>query len=253
MAENEQDNSLDVLGVKPIGKALEHASKETVNGGKNFLSKICMPAAEEFGLLLKDHVSNWRATNAQKTLEKAEKKLLIQGNYEDKKAHPLIAWRIIESSSWAQHDELQEIWAGLLASTCTECGTDDSNLMFISLIAQLSEVQIKIINYAVENSSKEVYEHDLITSKELKVSMRVLLEVLNIEDTNRLDRELDHMSSLDLIGDGLTGGGIILEENASDYSVDITPRPLSIQLYVRCQGFLGTPKEYFNLEQHTQG
>lgn len=32
-----------------------------------------MPAAEEYGLLLQDKVKHWRASNAQKVLEKTEK------------------------------------------------------------------------------------------------------------------------------------------------------------------------------------
>ena len=244
---NNDDISIDILGVKPIAKCVEHASKETIDGGKNFLSKICMPAAEEFGLLLQDKVKFWRASNAQKTLIKAEEKLSAQGSYENKKAHPLIAWRIIESSSWAQHDELQEIWAGLLASTCTENGEDDSNLIFINLISQLTETQIRILNYAVENTNIKLHLHDIVTAEELTINIEKLKEISNIDDMNRLDRELDHLSGMDMIGGALTGGGIMLGDNSEINRIIITPRTITIQLYVRCQGFIGTAKEYFNL------
>lgn len=245
--ENNNEKSLDILGIKPIAKCVEHASKETINGGKNFLSKICMPAAEEYGLLLQDKVKHWRASNAQKVLEKTEKKLLEQNGYQNKKAHPLITWRIIENSSWAEHDELQEIWAGLLASTCSEDGKDDSNLVFIALISQLSEIQIRILNYAVINAELIIHEHNLVTANELSISLEELFKITSIEDINRLDRELDHLASIDLIGGNLLSGGFHIDKSGKIDKINISPHALGIQLYVRCQGYIGTPKEYFNL------
>ena len=247
MEEHKNDASLDILGVKPIANCLEHASKETIDGGKNFLSKICMPAADEFGLLLQDKVKGWRASNVQQTLLKAEKKLSSQGSYINKKAHPLISWRIIESSSWAQHDELQEIWAGLLASTCTKDGEDVSNLIFINILSQLTEVQIRIINYAVENANIRMHDLDLITAEELSIDIEQLKSISSINDVSRLDRELDHLSSMDLIGGGVSGGGFLIDELNNTTIIVITPRALAIQLYVRCQGFIDNPKEYFKL------
>ena len=60
MSEN-QSQSLDVLGIKPVGEAITTAVKGTVDGAAAFLSRICLPAAEEFGLLLRDRVSHLRA------------------------------------------------------------------------------------------------------------------------------------------------------------------------------------------------
>jgi hypothetical protein len=241
-----EDKSLDVLGVKPIAKSIEKVTDASLKGTSAFLSRICLPAAEEFGLLLQDKVKTWRADNAAKTIRKAEEKYRKIHGDKNLKAHPLISWRIIENSSWANHDELQEIWAGLLTSTCTEDGEDDSNITFINLISQLTEIQIRILNYSVENASLKLHEYDLITSEELKISMNDLIEITGINDFIRLDRELDYLSALDLIGDSLWGGGGILI-NSSPLKVDITPRPLTIQLYIRCQGYIGGPKDYFGL------
>lgn len=239
----EHDKSLDILGVKPIAKSVEKVTDATLKGSGAFLSRICLPAAEELGLLLQDKVKVWRADNAAKTMRKAEDKYKKIHGDKDLKAHPLISWRIIENSSWAIHNELQEIWAGLLTSTCTEDGEDDSNMIFINLVAQLTEIQIKILSYAVDNVKFNIHDYDLITANELEIDIDKLIEITNIKDINRLDRELDHLSALDLIGQNLGGGGILLGTGKAD----ITPRPLTIQLYVRCQGYIGTPKEYFGL------
>ena len=128
----------DILGIKPIS----HAVEKTVDGLGTFLGKICLPVAEEIGLLLQDKVKVWRAENASKVLSKAERLLADQGGLDGKAIRPLLAWRIIENGSLADTDEVQIFWAGLLASSCTIL-TDDSNLIFISILSQLTSIQVK--------------------------------------------------------------------------------------------------------------
>ena len=53
-----------MFGLAAYGEALNTLAKGAVDGASAFLSKICLPAAEEFGLLLRDKLSVWRAKNA---------------------------------------------------------------------------------------------------------------------------------------------------------------------------------------------
>lgn len=71
---DEKSKSLDVLGVKPFADAINTTTKGIVDGAGAFLGKICLPAAEEFGLFLKDKVSTWRGNNALQIVVSAEKK-----------------------------------------------------------------------------------------------------------------------------------------------------------------------------------
>ena len=59
----EEEKSLDLMGIKPVAKAVEKATDKTVDGLGSFFGAICMPAAEEFGLLLKDKVAAYRQRN----------------------------------------------------------------------------------------------------------------------------------------------------------------------------------------------
>jgi hypothetical protein len=68
----DSSRSLDILGAKPIADAALVVTKGSVDGAGAFLSRICLPVAEEFGLLLKDKVGHWRANNAAKIANKAE-------------------------------------------------------------------------------------------------------------------------------------------------------------------------------------
>jgi hypothetical protein len=56
--------SLDIFGVQPLSKAAERVIDGAVEAAKSLFDRICLPAAEEFGLLLKDRLSHWRAQNA---------------------------------------------------------------------------------------------------------------------------------------------------------------------------------------------
>ncbi|WP_024955852.1 Abi-alpha family protein [Sulfurospirillum arcachonense] len=250
--QDKNDSSLDILGVKPIAKSIEKTTEKALEGTGAFLSRICLPAAEEFGLLLQDKVKSWRAKNTRKILNLTEEKLakqdLLNSNI---KSHPLITWKILENSSWSTDDEIQNLWAGLLASSCTEDGLDDSNLVYINLLAQMTNSQVKILNFACEHA--EIYKHEngLIQSKDLFLNTDELIEITGLTDIHDIDRDLDYMMNL-----GITGmlSGFQLIDNKSLESkglkARINPSALGIQLFVRSQGYLGNPLEYFNLEQN---
>jgi hypothetical protein len=75
------------------------------------------------------------------------------------------------------------------------------------------------------------------------VSLDQLQTITGCNDFHRLDRELDQLRSLSLIGFELGSGGF--SQDSTD--PDITPTGLALQMYVRCKGFIGAPNEFFGL------
>ena len=150
----DEDKSIDLLGVKPIARSVEKVTEGAVDGASAFLSRICLPAAEEFGILLRDKVSNWRAKNAIKIIEKSQLLLNEKLSKVVLQAHPRIIYGALESGSWAEDDYMQNLWAGLLASSCTEDGKDESNLIFINILAQLTSGQVALVKYACDHATK---------------------------------------------------------------------------------------------------
>jgi len=57
----------------------------------------------------------------------------------------------------------------------------------------------------------------------------------NISDIHRLDRELDHLRSLDLISQ-YSGG---FSPSSKELDADISPSSLALNLFVRSQGYRG--------------
>lgn len=88
-------------------KPLDTATQGIVDAAGAFLSRICLPAAEEFSLLLRDQVSSWRTLNAARIAQKAEKKLSELGTTESKRAHPRLVWATLDNGSWNADDDLQ--------------------------------------------------------------------------------------------------------------------------------------------------
>ena len=245
--------SVDLLGVKPVGDAIKIATEGTFKGAGEFLSRICLPAAEEFGLLLRDRVSHWRGIQAAKIVEKAEAKVakFARGSVH---AHPRLVFKVIERGSWSDDGVIQETWAGILASSCTEDGRDDSNVVFTSLLSQLTGVQLRILNYSVEVAPKYATKTGLPYAEGISLSHAQLVEISGCKDTQRLDRELDHLRALELIGTANAlgfGGGFNAQDDALVASIGISA--LALHLYVRGQGYIGSPVEFFSLTKKPDG
>lgn len=237
---NEENNSLDVLGIKPIADSVNTVTKGTVDGASAFLSRICLPAAEEFGLLLKDKISSWRAENAVKIANKAQALLEDQAQGLVISAHPRIIYSTLENGSWAEDDFMQSLWAGLLASSCTPDGKDESNIILINLLSQLTSSQAKIISYICQNVNTYMGKGGFITSDQFYMEADELLKISEIEDIHQLDRELDHLRGLELIQSGF---------NVDTRKADVTPHALCLQLYARSQGYVGSPIDFYGAKE----
>jgi hypothetical protein len=241
MAEKESQ-SLDVLGIKPVGEAIQAVGEKSLDGAGAFLGKICLPVAEEFGLFLKDRVHVWRSYNVIKALEKAENKYKEIHGKEKKEIHPRMLSSIIENVSWTDDEDIQELWGGLLASSCSENGKDDSNIIFISILSQLTSLQVKILNVSCLNAKKYLAPLGWIYSEGLNFTIEQVQQLFGENNLQRLDRELIHLRSLGLIQ-------AVFDQ--SENNADLTPTPLAFHLFVRCQGSLEDPVKYFEKELET--
>ena len=65
------DKALDLLGIKGLSDSVKATTEGLLDGAAAFLSRVCLPAAEEFGLALRDRISAWRAKNAAQLLSRA--------------------------------------------------------------------------------------------------------------------------------------------------------------------------------------
>lgn len=245
-SDNESKGSLvnveDVLGISEATGTFVRGALVEIH---QFLRRICYPAAEEFGLLLSEQMRAWRTRNYQRIVQAAEKKLDANSDKPaEVHAHPRLVQQSFENGSWIDDTEVQDWWGGLLASSCTEDGKDDSNLIFMNLLSQLTSGESRMLKFAVEECEKFVVPAGWVDAHSMWVPAEKLFEISGITEFHRLDRELDHLRALDLLSEG----GF-----SEDHTLAlIDPSPLSIHLYVRCQGSRRSPREFFKLQAPPQ-
>ena len=230
----------DIFGIKPYGEALKITVEKSADGVGKFLSAICLPAATEFGLMLQDKMRYWRLNNIIKMITKSQEKYEFIDEKLHLKLNPRIGVEIIENASWQDNETILDMWAGLLASSIDKNGSDDSNLIFIHILKSLTGMQCCILNYICQNS-KALYDKNglIYTDSYCELDMEKLFEISGSNDINRLDRELDHLRSLELLpNSGMFGGGGGFSINQEDFSkVSLQPSSLALHLYSKVNGY----------------
>ncbi len=142
----EEEKSLDLMGIKPVAKAVEKATDKTVDGLGSFFGAICMPAAEEFGLLLKDKVAAYRQRNLEKISQKAQKKIEHQKIELSGQANPVLVREVLEEASWCEDEDIQSMWAGLLSVAAGNTAVSDDSLVYTDTLKRLTPFQARLIN-----------------------------------------------------------------------------------------------------------
>ncbi len=217
------------------GDAINCGVKSTVR----FIEVLCLPAAGEFGLLLRDKVLIWRLNNIVSIVEKTKKIIHEIDSAKSKHAHPRIVIKVIQEGSCVDDSNLQEMWAGLLASSCTEDGTDETNLIFVNVLAQLSSSQAKIIKLPFIEGNYKAYQHDKTEYTDVEKERSGLIEYTGLPNWGVLKRELDHLGSLGLVS-------YHLRSNPRRTLVSIHYEEAALWLYARCQGHTGSLQQFIS-------
>ena len=245
-----EKNSSDVLGIKPIASSVEKVTDGVVDGARAFLSRVCLPAAEELGLLIKDNVQAWRSRNALKIAQRAEQLLeLHQRDTSAVSGNPKVVCQALEYGSWNDDTVVQDFWAGLLASACDDEGGSDSNMVFVSILSQLTNGQVRLIRFVTENTEKYLTPAGWPRAKLLEVKLQTLVELFGTNDVTTIDVALDHLRVLDLTGSSgifVSGGGFNANEPPDSASINLTS--LALNLYLAGEGTRQTAEQFWGLE-----
>ena len=185
-----------------------------------------------------ERIEAWRAQNARSILDKARQKADQGMDIDLERTHPRLMYILLDQGSWHDRDFIQDMWAGLLASSSVGDLRDESNLIFINLLGGMTVNEIAMFNHACNVANKIVSPEGLIIADVLQCDLHLLGRIAGMRDLFCLDRELDHMRMLGLFPYGM--------DSVEDTLVaDITPSTLALHMYVRCQGHAGSPAEYF--------
>ena len=221
-------NQSDLETAKDIIKIASTALK--------WLEPICKPAAEYLGVILRNKLF-WRSKNITPILQEARAMLDRRGSSLNLKGHPRIAVKVIEEGSLVEDSDLQQMWAGILASSCTEDGTDETNLIFVNILAQLSSSQARIIRLPFIEGNYSAYQHDGNEYTVVEKERSELINYTELPNWGILKRELDHLGSLGLVSHSLSS-------NPQHTTIKLHYYEAALILYARCQGYTGNLQQF---------
>ena len=225
-----------------VGKEIK--AKSVSEACATILAKLCYRVADEIGADFFERTGNWRRRNATMILEATAEKYDEFSKTGKEHAPPRLIHKVLQEGSWTDDTHLQKMWAGLLVSSCSQDGRDEGNLVFINILSQLTTLQVKVLAYACENADIEVTRAGwLMASGAVNVDLKTLVAITGVEDFHRLDRELDHMRGLELI---------IVGFPEDQQIANIMPTTLALQMYARCQGFMGSPLQFYGVKIEDQ-
>lgn len=243
-------SDLDVrLWDSPLKLSSDHTEPEDilrefrVAEAISFLGRICPSAALEVRQLLREGLSNYRVAAAVEIALKGEENLVSVPDGDKLQAHPRLLVRLLEDGSWAEVDWIQQLWAGLLASSCTVEGNDESNLPFIDLLSQLTHIHVRLFVAACTRTTKVIAGPGRISSRPFACTTEEIMRITGSRDMIRIERDLAHLTDLGLLEERVKSRFFVAVNEAC-----ITPTPLGLQLYARCRGHRGVAQDFYNRE-----
>jgi hypothetical protein len=218
----EQSEPNNVLDLARLAKAIA------------FLSRLWPLGAKEVARLVHGGLSKARVANAVEILLKAEGLLPPHLSTDNIGARPSFVVKVLEYGSWADERWIQQIWAGLLASSCTHPQKDDSDEVLADLLGKLAAVHIRILKYACVRVSALRSESGTASTEPVICGREEIMEVAASRELLRIERDLDHLYGLGLLEKRAKSAS-----TSTHYAADITPSRLGMQLCDRCQSCRG--------------
>lgn len=238
----QEQRPFDILGIGPLAKAADRLAEAGVSAASAFLSRVCLPAAEELGALVQDRVKFWRLANAVAMLKKAEAKYRAEFPQGEASIHPRIMAEVLGEASWVDDETLQGMWADLTVSSCDTTSPSDTNYALTQLLRQMSSAEAKLLNTFCSKGRVTVWhESGLLHPRAWDYRVPELLKDHRVPRVSELDRHLSHMQALGLIG-------YTWSEDANQIAV--RTEVIALELYARCHGFRG-PIEHYGMKQRT--
>jgi hypothetical protein len=211
-----------------------------------FLCRLCQDGAHEPILLLGGELDQPRTEKAMEIAHGAEKLLDSEPDADKMRAHPHLVASILENGSWAD-DLTKQLWAGLLATSCSVEGTDQSNSSFVDLLVNVTHTQSRIFVAACTKALDLMSEIEYSPSTRIIFTPDQMIRLTGIYDVARIATDMAY----------LFNSGII--EKSFDFTsylpmdtFDITPAHLGMELYERCKGHCIKPDIPFDLAEGDQ-
>jgi hypothetical protein len=195
-----------------------------------FLRRVAPQAGNSFRTLLREGLSNYRVSAAVEIVLKAEMLVSALPNADDLRVSPQLALRVIEGGSWSEEDWVRQMWAGLLASSCSANEIDESNLSLVNNLTQLTPVHFRILTSTCNRVKNAMSGLGWNHASQGGSTIEQIQRITGFRDRLRIERDVDHLVDLGL-----------LERRSkmpfySDEEATIVPTRMGQKLHDSCEG-----------------
>jgi hypothetical protein len=244
----------DIAGLAPFGDTLKLSVEKGADAISRFYTDLCQPAVSELGLYGKDIAHSVRLNRLARIADKAKGRLAENASLTGLQlaAPDRLVSEVVEGGSRCEDEKLQDMWAGLLASSLTPDGTNDSNIIYLSTLRRLTSGEAKLIEHVCVNCRKGLNGNNEVQPYGYGLKIEEIKEILQCADASEVQSYLGHLRSLEL----LMGAGMVFLEIAITRegrqkfeAPNLTPSRFGLHFFVRCQGSRKTLKEYFNVTE----
>ena len=195
-----------------------------------FICRLCPSGAEEAISLLGGELDTDRTETLLRIAHASENLLATEPDGNLLHAHPKLVANILREGSWAPDELTRQLWAGLLASSCSVDAPDDSNRVFVDLLIHLTPAQARIFCYACKRAMVPAPDAKS-PSESVGLNQDEMIELTGMHDLSRNATDVAYLFNLGLI------------QKLFDFTsyrevegFDVTPTNLGLELYKHCHG-----------------
>ena len=207
-----------------------------------FLNHLCPNAEKEFRQKICNDLSTGRFAHAIEIALKAETILSSWPDAESMRANSMVLARALEYGSWAEDGATQDLWAGLLATSCASPGEVDTYLDYVDRFSQLASVHVHMFVTACSRAKKVLSSTGEVCAERNTCSMEEMMSIAMGRDRGRIERDLLHLFDLGLLERKTVPSFYLPIEE-----FDLTPTHLALTIYARCHAHRGAPEEFYGL------
>ena len=222
----------DILRPFRMAKALE------------FLCRLCPTATQDITRLVRSGLGNMRVANAVQIAIDAKAMLASDPNGYRMRADPRTLLRIIEDGSWADEDWIQQLWAGLLVTSCAFEAKDVLDSDFADRLSQLAPVHMRIFKAACTKAEKTDSDDWQVVSKPLTLHIEELQQISGVQSAAKVERDVFHLADLGLLEESVRSRSLQLPEE-----INVTPSILGLRIYALCNGHKGMLQDFYGLNR----
>lgn len=213
---------------------MDISAKELIIAGMiPILNKITGPLAKEVGLFLSTNFRVHRLNNLDKTIKKS----LCKFTYENDKLQlshmpPKLIFNFLESASLEDNEEIQDLWAGLLYSSC-HVNELETNSIYINILKNLTLFQVRILSYVFKNLNLKEEEGYIINDTMIKINFT---DVINENENISIDHIVSQINHLNFLGflESIIGR---TQDRIKDGVIFFPPTNFCIDFVLKVNGF----------------